>query len=195
MKLVEKFKILQLSTSHSGGAGLSARRLNYSLNKSGIHSEFVAINRAEYNSNSNETAVFRGPLQRLQSGTYSYFSKIISHETPFTLFSSNIINLHKLRSITVSEKYIIHIHNWFNLISPNEIVRLVNLGIPVVVTLHDQRFFTGGCHVSYSCTRFTQICDNCPLLPKYLSSIPTLNIQKNLKLFPIKLHLPYSVRI
>ena len=183
MKFVEKFKILQLSTSHSGGAALSARRLNYSLNKIGLHSEFLTINRAEYNINANETAVFRGPLERFQSGTYSYFSKIISSETPFSLFSSNIINLHKLRSIAAGEKCIIHIHNWFNFISPNEIVRLIHLGIPVVVTLHDQRFFTGGCHVSYSCTRFTQKCGNCPLLPKYLSSIPTLNIQKNLKLF------------
>lgn len=32
------------------------------------------------------------------------------------------------------------------------------------MTLHDQRFFTGGCHYSEDCTQYTESCQKCPVL-------------------------------
>lgn len=36
--------------------------------------------------------------------------------------------------------------------------------IPVVCTMHDMNPFTGGCHYSGECTRFTSACGSCPCL-------------------------------
>ncbi|HWQ92399.1 MAG TPA: glycosyltransferase, partial [Clostridia bacterium] len=59
---------------------------------------------------------------------------------------------------------VIHLHWLYSLLSPEGIQRLVNLGKPVVWTLHDQRPFTGGCHFSFGCEGFTGDCAGCPEL-------------------------------
>ena len=41
---------------------------------------------------------------------------------------------------------------------------LILLNKPVVLTLHDSWAYTGGCHVPFDCTNFTNNCGNCPQL-------------------------------
>ncbi|MCG5548936.1 glycosyltransferase family 4 protein [Halorhodospira halochloris] len=57
---------------------------------------------------------------------------------------------------------IIHVH-W----GSNGVVNLPSIGridVPVVLTLRDMWFFTGGCHYSMSCERYTVGCGACPQL-------------------------------
>jgi hypothetical protein len=40
--------------------------------------------------------------------------------------------------------------------------KITEIGIPVIITLHDQRLITGGCHTSLDCREFQSGCKNCP---------------------------------
>jgi glycosyltransferase involved in cell wall biosynthesis len=80
-------------------------------------------------------------------------------------------------------KTILHIHNWFNLLNFKEISRLYSLGFPIVITLHDQRTMTGGCHYSLECNHFESDCSNCPLLQIGLNKIPKMIVKQSSRYF------------
>ena len=172
------FKVVQLSTSYKGGAALASRRLNKSLNRIGVDSEFVSISKTEFVLEPHESDIERRPIETIFGYTFSVFSKFISKKTPFSLFGTNLIKIGQDTKLKLNGNTIIHVHNWFNLISHLQVINLALANIPVVVTLHDQRFFTGGCHNSYECEEFMNSCKNCPKLPKIFKTIPNFNHQK-----------------
>jgi glycosyltransferase involved in cell wall biosynthesis len=53
--------------------------------------------------------------------------------------------------------------------------KIIEIGIPIVVTLHDQRLITGGCHTSLDCRKFENGCKKCPMVSPLLHS----KIRKN----------------
>ena len=57
--------------------------------------------------------------------------------------------------------------NWVNqgMLSLKELERILELGKPVLWTLHDMWPFTAVCHHSGECERFRDECAGCPLLP------------------------------
>ncbi len=65
----------------------------------------------------------------------------------------------------ITEADLLHIH-WTNsgYLSIHDLKRLLELGKPVVWTLHDMWAFTGGCHYSGDCDHFLKICGNCWML-------------------------------
>ena len=71
---------------------------------------------------------------------------IVQHEL---LKQTDIINLH-----WITEGFL----------STRGISKLVELGKPVVWTLHDMWPFTGGCHYSGDCEKYTNSCGACPQL-------------------------------
>lgn len=60
---------------------------------------------------------------------------------------------------------IINLH-WVNqgFLSLHGLEKLVNLGKPIVWTLHDMWPFTGGCHYAGACLEFNEHCGYCPFL-------------------------------
>lgn len=62
---------------------------------------------------------------------------------------------------------VIHLH-WINqgMLSLKDIQRILSSGKPVVWTLHDMWPFTGICHYSGECEKYTTECHDCPLLLK-----------------------------
>jgi glycosyltransferase involved in cell wall biosynthesis len=64
------------------------------------------------------------------------------------LFSADILNVHMLRGFADHETFF----------------RTVPARVPVVRTLHDLNFFTGGCHTAEGCTRYVERCGACPQL-------------------------------
>jgi glycosyltransferase involved in cell wall biosynthesis len=65
----------------------------------------------------------------------------------------------------VKEADIIHLH-WINqgFISLKGLQKLVDLGKPIVWTLHDMWAFTGGCHYNGACHEFLEGCGHCRFL-------------------------------
>lgn len=69
-----------------------------------------------------------------------------------------------LKKLFFIETDIYHLH-WIGngFINTNQIF---SLNKPIVITLHDVWFFTGGCHVNLDCNKYLTSCKRCPLFPK-----------------------------
>ena len=59
---------------------------------------------------------------------------------------------------------IINVHAMFDFLDYREFLEAAPRRAPVVRTLHDMSFFTGGCHIAGACTKFTDRCGACPRL-------------------------------
>ncbi len=79
-------------------------------------------------------------------------------------------DLSKASVIRVAD--IINLHWVAHFQSVESISSLLNLGKPVVWTLHDQNAFTGGCHYAAGCLKYRKDCRDCPQLKDNLYQIP-----------------------
>lgn len=176
-------KIVHLSTSHIGGAGISARRLHRKLLLAGVQSYFVALAKPSFKIEDNESKIIRSFRSRIFGALNTKFSKKLSDKTYLTLFSVASVKVNSLKKFGSPNDTIFHIHNWFNLINFMELKKLLNLGYRVVFTLHDQRLFTGGCHYSLDCSKFKTNCKSCPLLVPQINFIPEYNLKRAKSIF------------
>lgn len=168
-------QIIHLSTSHTGGAGIAARRLNASLNQNGYSSIFLSCANESFSPADNEIAIRRTFIKRLMGAILVRVQRALSSETYFTLGSIGAVQVADLRAYS-PENSVIHVHNWFNLADLNLFKSLLSNGYRLVFTLHDMRVLTGGCHYSLSCRNYLRSCDSCPFLPKILRGIPPRNL-------------------
>ena len=176
------WRVIHLSTGHEGGAGLAARRLNSALNANGIRSTFGALENPKYVVGANEFSISRKLWQRLLSGFIIRVQKLVSSKVLFSLISLNVFKFRQIKKLGSPENTILHFHNWYNLVSQKEILRLNKKGYPIVLTLHDVRFFTGGCHYAFECEKFKTDCHACPELKPVIDRLPSKNISSTNKL-------------
>jgi len=165
---------------------LAARRLNAALNDAGIPSSFFALENDDFELMAHEFAIKRTYLARLLSGVVVRFQAKLSSKILFTLVSTSAISNKKILALAKSKNTVFHIHNWYNLLSETQIYELSRSGFPVVITLHDQRLLTGGCHYSFECKKFSTGCFSCPnirsgfkWLPAHVIKIRENHISRN----------------
>ena len=146
-------KILLLNTSlRKGGAAIACHRLWKALNKHGIKAELL---------------VRSGLIGKIAFLTERLHIFIINRLTQKNLFAVSTaeagVNIKKTEQFKGSD--IIHIH-WVQqgFISLKQISAIQKTGVPIVWTLHDMWPFTGICHYSGKCNRYTENCGNCPFL-------------------------------
>lgn len=175
-------KIIHLSTSFEGGAGIAATKLNDELVKRGIDSKIIYLSKKENKSGLNRIFYARSLLQKIRSFCITKFNLFFSEISFFSLFSMTSIKAKNKFIFQNSSDTIIHVHNFYNLISVPEICRLSKLGYRIVITMHDQRLMTGGCHSTYKCSNFKIKCDPCPHLPTLVNKIPGQNFKRQSKL-------------
>lgn len=173
-----KFRVVHLSTSDVGGAAIAARRLNYELNREGIESTFYAFSRQGYHQKENEFEIPRRCLIGFLGAFSTLISKFLTGISFYSLFSFPGISLRKVRAMAAGEKTVLHLHNWFNLLSQRQLARLINSKIPLVLTMHDQRFMTGGCHYALGCNQYKTGCHSCPATPQFLHWFPKRNVRR-----------------
>lgn len=116
----------------------------------------------------------------------AYLSTLVSKLTiNITFFQSSAVRvfLKWLKSRIETGNAVVHIHNWFNLTSLRQLRKIIEIGIPVVITLHDQRLITGGCHASLDCRQFENGCKKCPKVSRLLHSRVRKNSKDLHKLF------------
>lgn len=160
-------RILHVSTSLTGGAGIAALRTHYSLLSAGADSTLVSLSKSLSATNSSPKVehlarifpekfmsflLTRAQRSLLQNGPYL--------QTPLSLGVSP-------KRLKIDKYDLIHIHSMYNLINYSTLSRILETNIPVVITLHDQRLTTGGCHGSMSCTNYLKNCRNCPQVYRY----------------------------
>lgn len=147
-------KILHLATSAGGGAGIAATRLHEAMLIYGLDSTLTTLSEKQkgYLVESTKNILTRKMFTLVNHlNTRQAF---ISTST----FSQNSISLKEIRKYSAD---LIHIHNWYNLLSIDSIIQIAR-NFPTVVTMHDERFFTGACHYSLNCNGFKSSCLTCP---------------------------------
>ncbi len=169
------FRVLQLSTSLKGGAGIAASLLHENLRAKGIQSILFTIDERESSEARSIFSLRRNLLERFLGGYFARLGLALEKRTFLSLGSSS--NREAMSYIKKEDKKntIIHIHNWFNLISLDDVASLIRDNYKVVITLHDERLYTGGCHYSLECNGFKTNCSKCPEIPIFLETIPRRN--------------------
>lgn len=89
-----------------------------------------------------------------------------------TYFSPPYLTVDLTSADLIRNADIINIHWVAKFLSPESVSFLLNLGQPVVWTLHDQNPFTGGCHYSAGCEKYQKNCRDCPQIKDNRDQIP-----------------------
>lgn len=174
-------KVLLINTYETqGGAAIACKRLLTALNKTtDVEAKLLVDLRQKSTTHEQVYELADSKFKKFIHKYRFIFEKLlfipleVAKKERFAFstarFGSNI-SRHPL----VREADILHIH-WANnsYLSLENIRQLTRLNKPVVVTMHDMWYFTGGCHYSGECTNFMRECGNCHFLknphPKDLS--------------------------
>ena len=160
-------RVLLVNTSENrGGAAVACKRLMIALKKQGISVKMLVRDKQttdpdviSIGESKNRKWInrVRFVYERLVIGLNNFFSRK-------NLFAVSIANtgMDITRLKEVKEADIIHLH-WINqgMLSLKDIHRLVELGKPMVWTMHDMWPCTGICHHARDCSHYTQNCGNC----------------------------------
>jgi len=152
-----------------GGAARSAYRLHASLSGLGIDSGLFV---GEKESNDSSVIPFAPPFDartRLRRGLRRRFLEMsqrpISSRPAGASFFTDDRSQHRgdvFQQIPAGD--ILHLHWIAGLIDYTEFFEHVPRALPLVWTLHDMNPFTGGCHYSAECRKFSEECGCCPQL-------------------------------
>ncbi len=163
-------KVVHISTyDTAGGAARAAYRLHRGLRGGGAdsrmlvrykrsHDPFVATAAPGPASKEEEQAFF------CQAALQDQAVNSNRTEISNTLFSISYPGYDLSAASLMREADVIHLHWIAYYQSPVTIKSLLDLGKPVVWTLHDQWAFTGGCHYSAGCSGYERGCEACPQL-------------------------------
>lgn len=163
-------KVLLINTfEDKGGAAIACKRLMQSLKKQGVSVKMLVRDKQ-----GNEPDVI--------SVHNTGFEKRINYlrfvSERFVIWFNNVFSRKNLFAVSladtgqdisgfsaVQEADVIHLH-WINagFLSLKDIRKLLELGKPIVWTLHDMWILTGICHCTGNCDRYKEICRYCPLL-------------------------------
>ena len=159
-------RVLIVNTAErTGGAAIAANRLLHALNHNGVEARMLVRDRK-----TNTPGVFNIPPSWALKPKFLWERGVIwlnNGMSKRNLFQVDIANTGT--DITTLSEFqwadVIHLH-WVNqgFLSLGNLERILASGKPVVVTLHDQWYFTGICHYSGGCDKYLSQCENCPML-------------------------------
>jgi glycosyltransferase involved in cell wall biosynthesis len=153
--------VVHLATSLNGGAGIAMLRTSNALSLQGVNSTILTRDGIYY---SNGIGFVPAPLSfqmRVKSSAVTLLqSKLLQNSsdlvTPISIETMNF------DSKVLKEADVLHIHASYNFLNHISLRKLEKFGKPIFSTLHDQRFFTGGCHYSRDCSNYKSKCNKCP---------------------------------
>ena len=155
-------KTILLTTTDRDGAGIAACRLNQGLNQSDVTSRVIVQKKLGDNTFvvGPKSAVSKelANIRPVIDGLPLHFCK----NRQDTMYSVPWLPSRVLKDISSFNPDIVNLH-WICK-GFLQIESLASLRVPVVWTLHDMWAFTGGCHYSSDCDRYTINCGKCPQL-------------------------------
>ena len=158
---MHSLRILQLATSTGGGAGIAARRTHEALIENNSDSTLITL--TDYAKARKVFEVKRSRIDKLKSSALTAFQSYFLQSSD-QLLTAVSRNTFKKQDIDISSYQVIHIHAYYNLLSTHQIIDLCQKYPEkrFFVTLHDERFLTGGCHYSQGCSNVLSGCKRCP---------------------------------
>lgn len=162
-------KVLHISQcDRQGGASIAAFRIMEAMNKNGIDARMLVLDKISDADCVYETGIHKInkfiSFVKLKYSFEHHVCQFLLH--PKLLFScgfvhsSSIINNSMIRWADV-----IYIH-WVvgGFLNIKDIGRVLKLGKPIFLFLHDMWFLTGGCHYSIGCQMWKKECEDCPMI-------------------------------
>jgi glycosyltransferase involved in cell wall biosynthesis len=155
--------------NQNGGAGIAAGRLQLALQKEGHHVTYLVQERS---GNDASEVIRTGLWNKLKNWARFimerlYFLPNEKSKSIRFLFNPGLFGQDTSQHPAIKKADIIHLH-WvnFGFLSISDIEALLQLGKPVIWTLHDMWAFTGGCHHSGDCENFQTNCGSCKFINK-----------------------------
>lgn len=161
-------KVLQLSTSAVGGAAIAGQRIHAALLQSGVDSVFAA--RGDVSAVAASRSIELRRSDGFRSSLVTATNRALAH-SPVSFFSPMSAAFVSPEFVASVRPDAIIVHNWYNLLGTSRAGMLLDLGIPLVFVLHDERLFTGGCHYALDCRGFAGDCGNCPQARPWAQSL------------------------
>lgn len=152
-------RILHLSTSTRGGAGIAAFRLNEALNSVNQNSVLFSLDQEE-----SESATFkleRSWMRKKHSSALTLVQQLVVQNSNSLITMFSLSEKNKLKDLLLNFE-IIHVHAIYNLARIRDILEFSSAESKIYIHLHDQRVMTGGCHYSFSCRNYAHECQKCP---------------------------------
>jgi len=170
---VHPVKVVHLSVFNIGdGAANAADRLHRSLRRLGVDSMmFVAERRGAVHDPT--VTVFRPPMDlprrlrrrlRYELIQRSFSRYRTSRPADYGFFSDDRSPHGTDVLAQLPSGDLINIHSMYHFVDYWAFFAAVPRHTPVVRTLHDMSFFTGGCHYTWDCDKYTARCGACPQL-------------------------------
>lgn len=153
-------KVLHLAMYESTGAGRAAARIHFGLLEQETDSAMLVLERVSDSPSVVELDPLTMFLKKAQQKLFGReLGKYLGVNKTFSLNATPSLLLQKIKQFNAD---IINLHwvGWEYL----KIEDLKKLEVPLVWTLQDMWPFTGGCHYSEDCDRYTQSCGACPQL-------------------------------
>lgn len=159
-------RVLIVNTSErTGGAAIAANRLLHALNNNGVEARMLVRDRK-----TSASDVISIPQSWKLKAKFLWERGVIWLANGLRkegIFQVDIANAGT--DITAMDEFkqadVIHLH-WVNqgFLSLSDLERIIASGKPVVMTLHDQWYFTGICHYSGDCDKYKTQCQKCHML-------------------------------
>jgi glycosyltransferase involved in cell wall biosynthesis len=150
-------RILHISTSTIGGAGVVASRIVEMQLKDGHEAMLLTLNPAGFR----ESITVKRSLFRITAARLNTIFTLFDTDPKWTQLTSSSVGAAILRKLEKLQPEIVHLHNWFNVLSLTEIEKILNK-YPTIFHIHDARLMTGGCHFTLDCKLHLAKCSNCP---------------------------------
>ncbi len=171
-----------------GGAPIAAHRLFHGLRS--LNHNAVMLVKKKSNSNKEPNtfvAVADDPADVEEKDIFHVMERLAISENR-TDFSNTYFSipypgmaLHHLDIIRNAD--IINLHWVAGYLSVESVAALLELGKPVVWTLHDENTYTGGCHYTAGCDKYTSAsgCEDCPQLRDNRHQVPYHVLRNKIK--------------
>lgn len=145
--------VTHISFSSAGGAGSVASALVLAQRESGREAHLAHVIDSDLRSSPLAT-----PLHTMAAGLDHYVIKAPDFAAPISLTRDHLQGA--LRE-SIERSDLLHLHGYNGAVKLGDLKGLAE-GKRVVWTLHDMNPFTGACHYSLGCSRYSDSCSSCP---------------------------------
>lgn len=161
-------RVLIINTSERiGGAAIAANRLMEALKRNGVKARMLVRDKQTDHLSVVPIATnWLLPLKFVWERAVIFLANGLRRKNLFQVDIANAgTDVTKLSEFKRAD--VVHLH-WVNqgFLSLDDIDKIMHYGKPVVITMHDQWYFTGICHYSDKCTKYREECRDCELMKK-----------------------------
>lgn len=171
-KVIEpKCRVAIFSSNTTKGAGYAAYRVLQSLRFHSLIEPALFTHDKSHRANA-WVKVLEHPNSK--KNNWRFFQSTKNSHEGLTIFTNNepILENKDLEAL-VADYDIINLHWTARFISVENLAYLSWLDKPVVLTIRDMFYLTGGCHYFHGCENWQSTCKNCPQLIDDISGFPS----------------------